>query len=112
MTPLTVTIRPGPQTTRLRATWGTNNLQARLPTQPHHPSALRDLLDALSTWTGRVAHVAICVGPRAPASSARTLWGGGLLPESTDRVRFSIVTASQLKRAHLPADPDGDRRAS
>ncbi len=102
---LTVTLHPGPRTTRLLATWGPDDcLRAVLPSRPSHPRAPVDLLESLASWIGQPAHAAIVVDGKAPAFFVENLCGGGLLPGDTARVRFTLASARRPRRLRGPGD--------
>lgn len=93
MSILKVTLLPGPYMTRLLATHEDDDcLRAMLPTHPVHPRAPHDLLEALASWLGTPADAAIAVDARGRGGFEESLFGGGLLPDNTARVRYRFVS--------------------
>jgi hypothetical protein len=88
---LTVTLKPAPCTTRILATLlGDDCLRAELPASPVDPRAPLELLEALASWVGTRAHVAIAADARHGRCDVSP-FDGGLLPVDTALVHYTWV---------------------
>lgn len=105
MKPLTLTLTADPATVRLLAKWERDDcLRAALPNPPFDPAAPTALLEALSRWLGAPIEAAIAADSRGRAGSALDLWGGVLLPDDTEHIRFRLVPDRRPYRMRGPGN--------